>query len=351
MIKLFGKPIRVNKSNVNQKNLDVGANLFIGNLDPEVDEKLLYDTFSAFGVILKTPNLARDMDSSKSKGYAFVEFSSFEAADAAIESMNGQFLMNRPVSVCYSFKKDSKNKERHGTAAERLLASKNPMAAAQAPNTRFSDSTGKAELTVPTAVQHALPPSLGGPRGNTPMPQEPDPSSQAQKPVGHIGQVPMGVPMRAPRPGFGSGLPINPNMKMNVQHGIRPPPPSGFPRGFGGMARARGPRPKEKYMASLLGDDRKQNKPSPFTGRMIGVSTAALKMGDPTAYGGLKLPENGVPTTNPMLTHNVQWSGTIRPNGVEILPNNSIGDMVISHGFEQQMKVNNVFSNPKQPHL
>jgi RNA recognition motif-containing protein len=30
---------------------DVGANLFVGNLDPELDEKLLYDTFSAFGVV------------------------------------------------------------------------------------------------------------------------------------------------------------------------------------------------------------------------------------------------------------------------------------------------------------
>ena len=30
---------------------EVGANLFVGNLDPEVDEKLMYDTFSAFGVI------------------------------------------------------------------------------------------------------------------------------------------------------------------------------------------------------------------------------------------------------------------------------------------------------------
>jgi RNA recognition motif-containing protein len=35
----------------------VGANVFIGNLDPEVDEKLLYDTFSAFGVILQTPKV------------------------------------------------------------------------------------------------------------------------------------------------------------------------------------------------------------------------------------------------------------------------------------------------------
>lgn len=60
MIKLYGKPIRVNKASAHQKNLDVGANIFIGNLDPEVDEKLLYDTFSAFGVILQTPKVFSD---------------------------------------------------------------------------------------------------------------------------------------------------------------------------------------------------------------------------------------------------------------------------------------------------
>ena len=41
----------------NTKSLDVGANIFIGNLDPEIDEKLLYDIFSAFGVILQTPKV------------------------------------------------------------------------------------------------------------------------------------------------------------------------------------------------------------------------------------------------------------------------------------------------------
>ena len=30
MIKLFGKPVRVNKASAHQKNLDVGANIFIG---------------------------------------------------------------------------------------------------------------------------------------------------------------------------------------------------------------------------------------------------------------------------------------------------------------------------------
>ena len=71
-IKLWGKPIRVNKvSNVmrsavqvfdpaeyqassDKKQLDVGANLFIGNLDENVDERLLYDTFSAFGMMATT---------------------------------------------------------------------------------------------------------------------------------------------------------------------------------------------------------------------------------------------------------------------------------------------------------
>ncbi len=33
---------------------EVGANLFIGNLDADVDEKMLYDTFTSFGLILST---------------------------------------------------------------------------------------------------------------------------------------------------------------------------------------------------------------------------------------------------------------------------------------------------------
>ena len=91
--------VRVNKASSHQKNLDVGANLFVGNLDPEIDEKLLYDTFSAFGVILQTPKIMRDPDTGNSKGFAFINYSSFEAADAALEAMNGQYLFNRPITI------------------------------------------------------------------------------------------------------------------------------------------------------------------------------------------------------------------------------------------------------------
>lgn len=40
MVKLFGKPLRVNKASQDKNAGDVGANLFIGNLDPDVDEKV-----------------------------------------------------------------------------------------------------------------------------------------------------------------------------------------------------------------------------------------------------------------------------------------------------------------------
>jgi len=125
MIKMFGKPIRINKASQDKKTLDVGANLFIGNLDPDVDEKLLYDTFSAFGVIISTPKIMRDPETGQSKGFGFIGYESFESSDAAIAAMNGQFLSGRPISVSYALKKDSKS-ERHGTAAERLLAANNP---------------------------------------------------------------------------------------------------------------------------------------------------------------------------------------------------------------------------------
>lgn len=56
-IKLYGKPIRVNKASYDKKQVDVGANLFVGNLDPNVDEQTLYDTFSTFGTLADQPKV------------------------------------------------------------------------------------------------------------------------------------------------------------------------------------------------------------------------------------------------------------------------------------------------------
>ncbi|XP_022187733.2 splicing factor 3B subunit 4 [Nilaparvata lugens] len=143
MIKLYGKPIRVNKASSLKKTTDIGANIFIGNLDPEVDEKQIYDTFSAFGVILQVPKIARDPETGNSQGFGFVNFGSFEASDAAIAAMHGQYLCNRAISVSYAYRRDGQaagQMTRHGSAAERLLAANNPATKNCLPNQFFADA-------------------------------------------------------------------------------------------------------------------------------------------------------------------------------------------------------------------
>ena len=225
MIKLFGKPVRVNKASAHQKNLDVGANIFIGNLDPEVDEKLLYDTFSAFGVILTTPKIQRDPETGNSKGFAFINYASFEASDAAIEAMNGQYLCNRAISISYAFKKDSKG-ERHGSAAERLLAAQNPLSQADRPHQLFADAP---PTPLPTITPVPPPPGMPGMPGNFMPPPVPPPGMPM--PAGPPGSHPM-PPMRPP-PGMapppGARPPMPPPPGARFPPGMPPPPGSWMP--------------------------------------------------------------------------------------------------------------------------
>lgn len=106
----------------------------------------------------------RESDTNSSKGYAFINFASFEASDAALEAMNGQFLCNRPITVSYAFKKDSKG-ERHGTEAERFLAAQNPLPLAERPHQLFADApptiTGMgSQLPPPPAPNSMVPPVM-----------------------------------------------------------------------------------------------------------------------------------------------------------------------------------------------
>jgi splicing factor 3B subunit 4 len=124
MIKLHGKPIKVNKASQDKRTQEVGANIFVGNLSEEIDEKGLKDIFTAFGVVLST-KIMRDPDNGTSKHYGFVSFDNFESSDEAIKKMNGQYISGKPIEVSYAYKKDTKG-ERHGSVAERILAANRP---------------------------------------------------------------------------------------------------------------------------------------------------------------------------------------------------------------------------------
>ena len=88
MVKLFGKPIKVNKATQDKRTQEVGANIFVGNIHEDVDEKMLRDVFSSFGIVLST-KIMRDPESGVSKRYGFVSYDNFDSSDAAIQSMNG----------------------------------------------------------------------------------------------------------------------------------------------------------------------------------------------------------------------------------------------------------------------
>jgi splicing factor 3B subunit 4 len=123
-IKLFGKPLKVNKamsSHMATVVTSVGAELHVSGLDSSVNEKQLCDTFSWFGLLMAIPRIHED-NTPQEKLCATVSFTNFDASDAAIWGMNGQHLGGHPISVSYAYKKDGKKGERHGSHAERCLA-------------------------------------------------------------------------------------------------------------------------------------------------------------------------------------------------------------------------------------
>uniref|UniRef100_A0A671SA14 Polyadenylate-binding protein n=1 Tax=Sinocyclocheilus anshuiensis TaxID=1608454 RepID=A0A671SA14_9TELE len=92
-----GHPIRImwSQRDPGLRKSGVG-NIFIKNMDESIDNKALYDTFSAFGNILSCKVVC---DENGSKGYGFVHFETQEAANRAIETMNGMLLNDRKVFV------------------------------------------------------------------------------------------------------------------------------------------------------------------------------------------------------------------------------------------------------------
>jgi splicing factor 3B subunit 4 len=181
--------------------------------------------------------VARD-DANISKGYGFVSFSNFESSDEAIANMHGQFLANKEITVQYAYKKDGKG-ERHGDAAERLLASQ-----AREHNVEVPTQQGMQGLFNPNQVP------LGGPVQAPPTPMAPGMNGGFNAPPGFgngvpppqspYGQAPMPMHAQMGRPGIintplppaPAGLPARPPPSLGGYGG----PPGGYqqqaPPGF-----------------------------------------------------------------------------------------------------------------------
>lgn len=76
----------------------MGKKLYVGNLSYGVNSSELQELFSRFGTV-ESAQVIEDRESGRSKGFGFVEMSSDEEAQAAIQGLNGQEHGGRPLTV------------------------------------------------------------------------------------------------------------------------------------------------------------------------------------------------------------------------------------------------------------
>jgi RNA recognition motif-containing protein len=76
----------------------MGKKLYVGNLPYSVDDAQLESQFAECGKV-ESARVITDRDTGRSKGFGFVEMSSDEEANAAIEKFNGQPNGGRNMTV------------------------------------------------------------------------------------------------------------------------------------------------------------------------------------------------------------------------------------------------------------
>ncbi len=89
----------------------MGKNLYVGNLSYDTTEDTLRTLFSEFGEI-ESANLITDRYTGRSRGFAFVEMATEEAAQEARSSLNGKVVDGREIKVDQA--KPKSNRDQRG---------------------------------------------------------------------------------------------------------------------------------------------------------------------------------------------------------------------------------------------
>lgn len=76
----------------------MGKKLYVGNLPFSATDSQLTDLFSGAGTV-ESVRIVSDRETGRSRGFGFVEMSSDEEAQSAIEKFNGQQMDGRALTV------------------------------------------------------------------------------------------------------------------------------------------------------------------------------------------------------------------------------------------------------------
>nr|DAD44535.1 TPA_asm: hypothetical protein HUJ06_002765 [Nelumbo nucifera] len=79
------------------------TSLYVGDLDPRVSERELYEAFTSLSGSITSIHLCRD-SSGRSLRYAYVNFISHDKASKALDSLNHTYLIGKPMRIMWSQK-------------------------------------------------------------------------------------------------------------------------------------------------------------------------------------------------------------------------------------------------------
>ncbi len=85
----------------------MGRKLYVGNLPYSATEQSLRDAFATSGTV-DSVSVITDRDTGQSKGFAFIEMSTDQEAQAATQEMNGKMVDGRQIKVNEAKPKESR---------------------------------------------------------------------------------------------------------------------------------------------------------------------------------------------------------------------------------------------------
>jgi len=90
----------------------MGKKIYVGNLSFNTTESSLRSLFQSYGTV-ESAKVITDRDTGNSKGFAFVEMSSDNEAQAAISATNGIDLDGRQIKVNEAMDKPRRDNNRY----------------------------------------------------------------------------------------------------------------------------------------------------------------------------------------------------------------------------------------------